>query len=69
MHQYKLEDHLLEMSLATKDLEVLVDNRSYLCPRRSVVSTLHQKEHGQQVEGGYPPSLLCPGEVKFRLLC
>jgi len=30
---------------------------------------VHQKEHGQQVKGGDPPPLLCPGEVTFRLLC
>ena len=30
---------------------------------------VHYKERGQQVKGGDPPPLLCPGEATFRLLC
>ena len=29
----------------------------------------HIKKPGQQVKGGDPPPLLCPGEDTFRILC
>lgn len=40
---------LLESSSAEKDLGVL--------------GCMHQEKCGQQVKGGYPPPLLCPGEA------
>jgi len=30
---------------------------------------VHEKEHGQNVEGGDLPPLLCPGEVRSGVLC
>ncbi|GAB0184166.1 hypothetical protein GRJ2_000881900 [Grus japonensis] len=54
IHQYRLGVDLLGSSTVEKDLGVLVDNKLSI---------------SQQVEGGYPPPLVCPGEATSGELC
>jgi len=67
-YQHRLGHDLLERSSVEKDLVVLVDGRlvvSQLCVlvSKKADGILHEKKHGQQVKGGDPPSLLCPGQA------
>jgi len=57
MHQYRLGTDLLESSSAERDLGMLVDNKLMM-----------SQQCGQEVEGGYPPPLLCPGEAPSGVL-
>ena len=54
MYHYRLGDDLLEMALVAKKTDGIIE--------------AHQKVCGQQVKGGDPPPLLCPGEATFRIL-
>ena len=54
MHQYRLGVDLLESSFVERDLGVLVDDRVTM---------------SQQVKGGSPSPLLCPGEAPSAVLC
>ncbi|GAB0190296.1 mitochondrial enolase superfamily member 1 [Grus japonensis] len=77
MHQYRLGVDLLGSSSAEKDLGVLVDNKLSMSQQCALVAKkangiypgAHEEERGQQVEGGYPPPLLCPGEATSGILC
>ena len=76
MHQYRIGGYQLERSSAEKDLGVLVDSRLAMSHQCALVAKktdgiieAHQKVCGQQVKGGDPPPLLCPGVATFRLLC
>ena len=75
MHQYRLGTDMLEMSSAETDLDVLVGNRLAMSQQRALVAKEANgilgciKEHGQQLEGGDPPPLLCADEAAFRILC
>lgn len=59
--------------IAEKDLRVLVDNyEPAVCPcgqESQWCPWVHQEEHGQQVEGDHPSSLLCPEEAASDILC
>lgn len=46
-------------------------NHLVYMPFSDLLDTLgvHEKDHGQQLEGGGPPLLFCPGEAMFRILC
>ncbi|GAB0208884.1 mitochondrial enolase superfamily member 1 [Grus japonensis] len=69
-HQYRLGVDLLGSSTVEKDLGVLVDNKLSMSQQCALVA---KKAHGilggQQVKGGYPPPLLCPGEAPSGVLC
>ncbi|GAB0181293.1 mitochondrial enolase superfamily member 1 [Grus japonensis] len=70
-HQYKLGVDLLASSSAEKDLGVLMDNKLSMSQQCALVA---KKANGvlgcgQQVEGGSPPPLLCPGEATSGVLC
>ena len=77
MHQYRLGVDQLGSSAAQKDLGVLVDNKLSMsqwtmCPcgqEGQWYPGVHSEEPGQQVKGGYPPHLLCPGEATPGVLC
>ena len=76
MEQYRLGVDLLESSSAERDLGVLVgrqgDREPAVCPgcqEGQWHSGVHQEECGQQVEGGSPSSLHCPGEAPSAVLC
>jgi len=63
------------MSSVNKDPGVLLDNRltmSQQCApvakKASGILGCIKKKCSQKVKGGYPPSLLCPGEATFRIL-
>ena len=75
MHQYRLGDDLLESSFGEKDLGVLVDKRFAMNQQCAPVA-----EKASDIQGYIKkmvasrlreviPSLLCPGEATFRLLC
>ncbi|GAB0181400.1 mitochondrial enolase superfamily member 1 [Grus japonensis] len=75
-HQYRLGADLLRSSSVEKDLGVLVGNKLSMSQQCALVAKkakwypgVHSEEHGQQVEGGYPPPLLCPGEATSGILC
>ncbi|RMC17369.1 hypothetical protein DUI87_05950 [Hirundo rustica rustica] len=69
MHQHKLGPDLLGSSSMEKDLGVLVDNKM-LMGQQCVLVAMKAKgilgciweDHCQQVTGGDPVLLLCPGE-------
>ena len=72
MHQYSLWADLLEGSSAKKDLGVLVDSRlamSQLCGQEGQWNPGVLEKSSQQVEGGDPSPLLCPGEATCGVLC
>ena len=75
LHQYRLGADLLESSSAERELGVLVDNRltmSQQCPgcqESQWDPGVHQDDCGQQVEGGSPSPLHCPGEASSGVLC
>ena len=68
-YQYRLGHDLLERRSAEKDLGVLVDNRLVMSQMCALVARMANgilgciKECGQQVRGGDPPPLLCPGQA------
>ena len=73
MHQYRLEDDLLERSSVEKDLDVLVDSRLAMSQNCAIVAKKASgilvciKKHGQQVKEGDPAPLLFPGGATFRI--
>ncbi|PKU28696.1 rna-directed dna polymerase from mobile element jockey-like [Limosa lapponica baueri] len=73
LHQYRLGADLLESSSAKRDWGVLVDNRMTMRQQCALVARkangILGYWHGQQVEGGHPPPLLCPGEATSGVLC
>jgi len=54
-------------SSVEKDLGILVNNRLTMSKNCALVGRI--KKCVQQVEGRDPPSLLCPGETTFTILC
>ena len=63
------------MSSEEKEVGVLVNNRvtmrqqCVLVAKKACGILGYIKECGQQVKGGDPFPLLCPGQATFRLLC
>jgi len=71
LYQHQLGDEGIESSPAEKDLGVLVEEPP-MCAHSAEGQPnpgLHQKQRGQQVEGGDSASLLCSDEAPPGVLC
>ncbi|PKU31699.1 rna-directed dna polymerase from mobile element jockey-like [Limosa lapponica baueri] len=78
IHRYRLQADLLESSSAKRNLGVLVDKKLTMSQQCALVAKANGllgrikknvEECDQQVEGGYPAPLLCPGEAISGVLC
>ncbi|GAB0204558.1 mitochondrial enolase superfamily member 1 [Grus japonensis] len=75
--KYRLGVNLLGRRSVEKDLGVLVDNKvsmSQQCAHMAkkangILGSIQKSVVSQHVKGGYPPPLLCPGEVTSGVLC
>ena len=75
MHQYRLGADLLESSFVERDLGVLVENRLTMSQQCALAAKKANgilgciRRSGQQVKGGSPSPLHCPGEASSGVLC
>jgi len=70
-HKYRLGREWIETSPEEKDLGVLVQHDLAVCthsPQSQPYPGLHQKKHGQQVDGGDSTALLCSGDTPSGVL-